>query len=142
MKAGRRTAGALGLLAAAALGAVLIAGLVLNKKPSENGPTALLTLFGIHLGSLPQLHVGQRAPEFPSGEDVAWLNTAGSSPGMLRGKSLSLRELNSRGKIVLVHFWDYTSIESLRSLEVVSHMDKRYSSYGLTVCPTHCFVAE
>ena len=127
----RRTLGIL-----AVLGTVCI-GLLLHGNSGSASPSELLTIFGIQIGNFPQLLVGDRAPEFPAGHDVAWLNTPGSSRDAPRGKPLSMKELRDAGKTVLVHFWDYTSMDCLRSLETVSHMHKMYAAYGLTVSPSH-----
>lgn len=56
---------------------------------------------------------------------VAWLN---SSP-------LSSRSL--RGKVVLVNFWTYTCINSLRALPYVKSWAAKYQSSGLVVIGVH-----
>jgi len=41
------------------------------------------------------------------------------------------------GKIVLVHFWDYTSNPSLRSLPYVKEWSQKYKDFGLAVVGVH-----
>ena len=52
---------------------------------------------------------------------IGWINSV-----PLDGKSL-------RGKIVLVDFWTYTCINSLRPLPYVKHWATKYKSAGLVV---------
>src|SRR3982751_2160436 len=56
---------------------------------------------------------------------VAWLNSA-----PLSSKSL-------RGKVVLVDFWTYTCINSLRPLPYVKSWAARYKDAGLIVIGVH-----
>jgi thiol-disulfide isomerase/thioredoxin len=62
-----------------------------------------------------------RAPEIGR----VWLN---SSP-------LSFRQ--SRGRVVLVDFWDYTCLNCIRTLPYVQAWHERYRDYGLTVIGVH-----
>jgi thiol-disulfide isomerase/thioredoxin len=59
------------------------------------------------------------------GGAVAWLNSA-----PLSGKSL-------RGKIVLVNFWTYSCINSLRPLPYVKSWAVKYKDAGLVVIGVH-----
>jgi thiol-disulfide isomerase/thioredoxin len=59
------------------------------------------------------------------GGGVGWLNTA-----PLNGKSL-------RGKVVLVDFWTYTCINSLRPLPYVKSWAAKYKDSGLVVIGVH-----
>ena len=59
------------------------------------------------------------------GGAVAWLNSA-----PLSGKSL-------RGKVVLVNFWTYSCINSLRPLPYVKSWAARYKDAGLVVIGVH-----
>src|SRR6202162_2233785 len=56
---------------------------------------------------------------------VAWLNSA-----PLSGKSL-------RGKVVLVNFWTYSCINSLRNLPYVKAWAAKYKDAGLVVIGVH-----
>ena len=62
-------------------------------------------------------------PDF--GEAVGWLNSA-----PLSNKSL-------RGKVVLVNFWTYTCINSLRPLPYVRSWTSKYHDAGLVVIGVH-----
>ena len=59
------------------------------------------------------------------GGAIGWLNSA-----PLNGKSL-------RGKVVLVDFWTYTCINSLRPLPYVKSWAAKYKEAGLTVIGVH-----
>jgi thiol-disulfide isomerase/thioredoxin len=65
-------------------------------------------------GSLPDL-----------GGAVAWLNSAPLSPESLRGK------------VVLVNFWTYSCINSLRELPYMKSWAERYKDAGLVVIGVH-----
>src|SRR5271168_4507609 len=65
-------------------------------------------------GSLPDL-----------GGAIGWLNSA-----PLNGKSL-------RGKVVLVNFWTYTCINSLRPMPYVRSWAEKYKDAGLVVIGAH-----
>lgn len=65
---------------------------------------------------------GIRAPEFPP---MPWLN---SEP---------LRVADLAGRALLVEFWDYTSLHSLRTLPYVSRWHERYHDSGLVVAGVH-----
>jgi thiol-disulfide isomerase/thioredoxin len=64
-----------------------------------------------------------RLPDFDRG--VAWLNS-----GPLRSKSL-------RGKVVLVNFWTYSCINSLRELPYIKAWAAKYKDAGLVVIGVH-----
>src|SRR5882672_9740489 len=62
-------------------------------------------------------------PEF--GGDVAWLN------------STPLTRESLRGKVVLVNFWTYSCINSLRELPYVRSWAEKYKDAGLVVIGVH-----
>ena len=53
----------------------------------------------------------------------------------LNSPPLNLRQL--RGKIVLIDFWDYTSLSSVRTLPYVQEWHRRYAAAGLVVIGVH-----
>lgn len=55
--------------------------------------------------------------------------------GWLRSKALGAQEL--RGRVVLVYFWTYTCINSLRPLPFVRAWAEQYYAAGLTVVGVH-----
>jgi hypothetical protein len=63
-------------------------------------------------------------PEFPSG--LGWINTPFVRLGTLLGQNC-----------VLVWFWDYTSLNSLRSLPYLREWQRRYADKGLTIVGVH-----
>lgn len=65
------------------------------------------------------------APEFPEGLD--WLNVA-----MLR-----MQNEVGRSAAVLVEFWDFARINSLRTLPYVKEWNKRYGDRGLRLIGVH-----
>ena len=67
----------------------------------------------------------RQAPIFDLGGAIGWLNSA-----PLSGKSL-------RGKVVLVDFWTYTCINSLRPLPYVKSWAAKYKDAGLVVIGVH-----
>lgn len=68
-----------------------------------------------------------RAPEFASGGSPSeWLNT---------DRPLELAAL--RGRAVLLDIWDYTCLNSLRTLPYVRAWHERYAALGLTVIGLH-----
>src|SRR5689334_6224170 len=58
-----------------------------------------------------------------------------SSAGWLNSPPLSLARL--RGRVVLLNFWSYTSIASLRALPTIQRWQERYAPLGLTVIAIH-----
>ena len=64
------------------------------------------------------------APAFPQG--LEWLNVA------------SLRMDRQRGRPVLVEFWDFCRVSSLRTLPYVKAWHDRYAELGLRVVSVHC----
>jgi thiol-disulfide isomerase/thioredoxin len=64
-------------------------------------------------------------PQFDLDGAIGWLNSA-----PLKGKSL-------RRKVVLVNFWTYTCINSLRPLPYVKSWAAKYKDAGLTVVGAH-----
>ncbi len=103
-----------------------------------NSIAELLSVGGIYLGTFAELGVGSAAPDFPQDDDVQWLNTKGSSPPQyLRGGPLSLRKLRKQGKIVLLHFWDYTNVRSIMSVPGIMRWNERYQPFGLKVISVH-----
>jgi hypothetical protein len=64
------------------------------------------------------------APPFPAG--LPWVNVA------------SLRMDQQRGRPVLIEFWDFCRINSLRTLPYVRAWHARYADAGLRVVSVHC----
>jgi len=64
-----------------------------------------------------------RAPELPS---LSWLNAP---------QAMTLADL--RGRVVLLHMWDYTCINCLRTLPYVRAWWDRYENAGLTILGVH-----
>lgn len=64
------------------------------------------------------------APPFP--QRATWLNVA------------SLRMDKQRGRPVLVEFWDFCRVSSLRTLPYVKAWHERYAELGLRVVSVHC----
>jgi sugar lactone lactonase YvrE len=64
------------------------------------------------------------APELP--ESLDWVNTR--SPVRLAGQ---------RGRVVLLNFWTYSSVNCLKSLEELAYLEKRFQD-KLTVISIHC----
>lgn len=62
-------------------------------------------------------------PPFPRG--LPWLNTA------------TLRSDQQRGRPVLVEFWDFCRINSLRTLPYLKAWHERYAAHGLRVIGVH-----
>jgi sugar lactone lactonase YvrE len=63
-------------------------------------------------------------PELPDSLD--WVNT--TAPVSLRGQ---------RGKTVLLHFWTYSSVNCLKTLDELTYLEKRFPN-TLTVISIHC----
>lgn len=63
------------------------------------------------------------APDFP--RNATWLNTDG----------LSMQSL--AGKVVLLHFWDYTSVCCLEAMPYIRAWYSRYTSLGLALVGVH-----
>lgn len=64
------------------------------------------------------------APPFPAG--LPWVNVA------------SLRMDKQRGRPVLVEFWDFCRVNSLRTLPYLKAWHERYGAAGLRVVSVHC----
>ncbi|HEY8584317.1 MAG TPA: redoxin domain-containing protein [Capillimicrobium sp.] len=64
------------------------------------------------------------APPFPA--KLPWVNVA------------SLRMDKQRGRPVLVEFWDFCRVNSLRTLPYVKAWHERYAEAGLRVVSVHC----
>ncbi len=64
------------------------------------------------------------APEFPS--DLAWINVPFLPMSTLLGRS-----------VALVWFWDYCSLNALRSLPYLQEWHRRYGEHGLRVIGVH-----
>ena len=73
--------------------------------------------------STPKLTFEGLMPELNGG--VAWVNS----------EPLSLKSL--RGKVVLINFWTYTCINSLRTLPYVKEWSAKYRDSGLVVVGVH-----
>jgi cytochrome c biogenesis protein CcdA/thiol-disulfide isomerase/thioredoxin len=67
------------------------------------------------------------APELAAGN---WLNTSGGAP-------LTLAELDSSDRVVLIDFWTYTCINCIRTLPYLRAWDSEYRDRGLTVIGVH-----
>jgi hypothetical protein len=63
------------------------------------------------------------APPFP--RDIPWVNVA------------TLRMDQQRGKVVLVEFWDFCRVNSLRTLPYLKAWHSRYADAGLRVIGVH-----
>jgi len=99
---------------------IAIVGLV--ALPASVAATfAVLSAFGT--GARPVLADEGRLPDLSGA--IGWLNSA-----PLTGKSL-------RGKVVLVDFWTYTCINSLRPLPYVKAWAEKYKDAGLVVIGVH-----
>ena len=61
---------------------------------------------------------------------VDWLNTPDDQP-------LTLAELASEGRVVLVDFWTYSCINCQRTLPYITAWDRAYRDQGLTVVGVH-----
>jgi thiol-disulfide isomerase/thioredoxin len=53
----------------------------------------------------------------------------------LNSEPISLHDYN--GEVVLVDFWDYTSINCIRTLPYIQEWQKKYKAFGLTVVGVH-----
>lgn len=71
---------------------------------------------------MPPITVPLRAPEFAAGE---WV----------QGPEVSI--LSSRGRVVLVDFWDSTCVNCLRTLPYLKAWHERYFDRGLTIVGVH-----
>eukprot|EP00960_Hanusia_phi_P070491 767320-Hanusia_phi.AAC.22 len=98
---------------------------------------SLLSFLGINLGSFPQMQPRQEAPRLPQGDDVKWISLGHHGSSDLVGKGLDLKLLQSQGKSILLHFWDYTSVESLELVPVLERINWRFAPYGLVVIGVH-----
>src|ERR671929_2326598 len=58
--------------------------------------------------------------------DLPWINVA------------PLRMDKQRGRPVLVEFWDFCRVSSLRTLPYVKAWHERYAEHGLRVVSVHC----
>jgi len=126
MEAGGVRRGAVALLSVtAAVSCFLLAAQL--SGAGAGGRVGLLSVLGINLGFFAELRVGQYAPGFPTGGDVQWLNS----------KPLDIKELQANDEWVLIHFWDSTSAESLRTLPYVKKMHEYYGKHGLQVVGVH-----
>ena len=81
-----------------------------------------ITPFSAKEEDMPAIHEPIHAPDFQAGE---WLNSPPLSMAALRGQ------------VVLIDFWDYTSINCLRSLPYVLEWWRRYRDAGLLVVGIH-----
>jgi len=53
----------------------------------------------------------------------------------LNSKPVSLRDYS--GEVILVDFWDYTCVNSIRTLPYIQEWQKKYKAFGLTVVGVH-----
>src|SRR5215813_10828296 len=98
-------------------------GLVLGLSMVPAAGITIAALSALGVGAHPSLSDEGGMPEL--GGAIGWLN---SSP--LTAKSL-------RGKVVLVDFWTYTCINSLRPLPYVKAWADKYKDAGLVVIGVH-----
>jgi thiol-disulfide isomerase/thioredoxin len=81
-----------------------------------------------------ELAAGEPLPDLGAAPDFAdtqqWFNTPG-------GKALSISQLTSRGKVVLIDFWTYTCINCIRTLPQVEAWSEDYGRSGLVVVGVH-----
>jgi cytochrome c biogenesis protein CcdA/thiol-disulfide isomerase/thioredoxin len=68
------------------------------------------------------------APDFVATQE--WFNTRGGAP-------LSIAELTSEGRVVLIDFWTYTCINCIRTLPYLKAWDQEYRGDGLTIVGVH-----
>jgi thiol-disulfide isomerase/thioredoxin len=68
------------------------------------------------------------APDFT--DTQRWFNTPG-------GRPLSIHELTSQDKVVLLDFWTYTCINCLRTLPYLRAWDSTYRDDGLVIVGVH-----
>jgi cytochrome c biogenesis protein CcdA/thiol-disulfide isomerase/thioredoxin len=68
------------------------------------------------------------APDFVATQQ--WFNTPNGAP-------LSVEELTSKGRVVLIDFWTYTCINCIRTLPYLKAWDQGYRSDGLTIVGVH-----
>src|SRR5215203_7303487 len=71
----------------------------------------------------PPAEVRILAPEFPKG--LPWMNVA------------MLKMAQQRGKVVVVEFWDFMRVNSLRTLPYLAAWHERYADDGLRVIGIH-----
>ena len=125
-------------IATAILGVVAISAAALTNLPAEasfmnthEGANSLIRKFSSILPSVLAARSDTRSmlvddgpmPDFNGG--VAWLNSAPVTSQSLRGK------------VVLVNFWTYTCINSLRALPYVKGWSAKYQKSGLVVVGVH-----
>ena len=125
-------------IATAILGVVAISTAALTNLPAEasfmnthEGDNSLIRKFSSILPSVLAARSDTRSmlvddgpmPDFKGG--VAWLNSA------------TVTSQSLRGKVVLVNFWTYTCINSLRALPYVKGWSAKYQNSGLVVIGVH-----
>ncbi|MGI9019135.1 MAG: cytochrome c biogenesis protein CcdA [Solirubrobacterales bacterium] len=84
-------------------------------------------------GGAAEAAAGARLPDLGLAPELAagtWLNTPGGEP-------LTLAELDSQDRVVLIDFWTYTCINCLRTLPYLRAWDSEYRDRGLTVIGVH-----
>jgi cytochrome c biogenesis protein CcdA/thiol-disulfide isomerase/thioredoxin len=84
-------------------------------------------------GGVEEAAAGAELPDLGPAPELApgnWLNTADGEP-------LTLAELDSRDRVVLIDFWTYTCINCIRTLPYVRAWDSGYRDRGLTVIGVH-----
>src|SRR5215813_6911757 len=86
---------------------------------------------GITIAALSALGVGAH----PSLSDEGGMPELGGAIGWLNSPPLTAKSL--RGKVVLVDFWTYTCINSLRPLPYVKAWAEKYKDAGLVVIGVH-----
>jgi thiol-disulfide isomerase/thioredoxin len=87
------------------------------------GAATLTALGALWASARPSLAVEGRMPDLNGAN--GWLNSA------------PLASASLRGKVVLVHFWTYTCINSLRPLPYVKAWARKYKDSGLVVIGVH-----
>jgi thiol-disulfide isomerase/thioredoxin len=111
------------------IGSVLRIAVIVAVALTTSGPDAslLLTFSSVNAASTAVSHpaLSDEGPLPDLGGAVGWLNTA-----PLKSKPL-------RGKVVLVNFWTYSCINSLRELPYMKDWAAKYKDAGLVVIGVH-----
>jgi len=94
----------------------------------------LLTICVTAALASPPAHV--LAPDFPSPAD-SWIKGKHYSAKNVWLNTHPLRWESLNGRVVLLQFWDFADIHSLRALEAVKKWDQLYQPYGLSVVGVH-----
>jgi cytochrome c biogenesis protein CcdA/thiol-disulfide isomerase/thioredoxin len=106
----------------------------LEESAAVSEDLAALSGRGAVEGGAEEAESGVRLPRLGLAPDFAdtqmWFNTPGD-------RALSVRELTSDGKVVLLDFWTYTCINCLRTLPYLKAWDSTYRDDGLVIVGVH-----